>query len=571
MSEFKEYGYGYSNDNKKAEDYTTTEVLPADDIDVEPPGVDNVPHDDDGLEDKYKLKREMKSRHMQLIGIGSAIGTGLFLGTAPALADGGPLGLLLGYTLMGAVCVCLMVSVGEMIAFYPVPGGHIRLAERFVDPALAFTMGYNMIVSSFVSLPSELSAGAVLINMWNTDISNGVWITCGLLLVIALNLFGPGVYGEAEFWFCSIKVLCVLGLMLLGIILTAGGGPNGEVIGFKYWKDPGPFVQYEGISGSLGAFLGWWAVLLRAGYAYLGTEGVALAAGEARNPRRTVPRAIKTVYVRIIFFYIVTVFLIGMVIPSNDSSLSLSSGNALSAPFVIAIRRAGIPALPSIVNACLLTSAWSAGSAGVYTSSRSMYGLAKLGIAPKIWMRTNRYGTPWVGVLTVGLFGGLSYMTLDGTASEVFNYFTNLTSACGLLTWWGMCFTYIRFNSGLRAQGISRSSLPYASVINYRALAAWFALIWCSLILFFSGWSNFLKIDGESNWSTSGFITNYMPVWLYPMWWIGYKLVKKSKFVRSNEMDFVTGIAEFDVQDYKTEAEMAEKKPWYKRIFNVFM
>ncbi|WVF69298.1 hypothetical protein IAT40_004074 [Kwoniella sp. CBS 6097] len=493
------------------------------------------------------LKRSLKSRHLAMISIGGVIGTGLFLGTGSALAHGGPLGLFLGYALMGSICYCVMISLGEMISFLPIPGGHIKLAERFVDPALSFTMGWNYWYNWVIILPAELSAAAVLINLWNKTLNNALWISICLIVVVVINLFGAGVYGECEFWFASIKVLTITGLIILGIIITAGGGPDHEKIGFKYWRDPGPFVQYAGISGTLGRFLGFWAVLTQAAFSYIGTEIVAIAAGEAKNPRRNLPRAIKKVYIRILVFYLGGTFIIGLLVPSNDKGLALNSGTALASPFVIAIRRAGIPALPSIINACLLTSAWSAASSDLFTSSRAIYGLAITRQAPKIFARTTKNGLPYVAIIFCALFGALAYMSLQSTAGQVFGYFANLTAAAGLMTWWGVCLTYIRFEKGLRDQGIAKSSLPYSNFLNKRAFAAKYAIVMITIILFFSAWSVFL----HGKWDTATFITNYLPLWLFPIFFFTYKFIKKTRWIKSTEMDFVSDLDVVEAESYE--------------------
>ncbi|WVQ73166.1 hypothetical protein IAR50_002730 [Cryptococcus sp. DSM 104548] len=522
--------------------------------------------DEDGDEvvaPKDGLQRNLKARHMAMISIGGVIGTGLFLGTGSALAHGGPLGLFMGYALMGSICLCVMLCLGEMISYLPVPGGHITLAQRFVDPALAFTMGWNYWYNWVIILPAELSAAAVLINLWNDTINNALWISICLIVVIVINLFGVAAYGEAEFWFSSIKVLTIVGLIILGIIITAGGGPNHQSIGFQYWRNPGPFVQYDDIKGSLGRFLGFWAVLTQAAFSYIGTEIVAIAAAEAKNPRRNLPKAIKRVYIRILIFYLGGTFIIGLICPSNEDGLALNSGNALASPFVIAIKKAGIPALPSIINACLLTSAWSAASSDLYTSSRALYGLALSGKAPKLFARTTKRGLPYISLALCAAFGLLAFMSLQSTAGKVFGYFSNLTAAAGLMTWWGICFIYIRFEKGLRVQGIARSSLPYASGLNYRASAAWYAIVMITIILFFSAWSVFLK----DSWDTATFVTNYLPLWLFPVLWVGYKFIKKTHFVRASEMDFLTGLAEIEADCY----EEAPPRNFAEKVWNAIM
>jgi len=479
-----------------------------------------------------------------MISIGGVIGTGLFLGTASSLQNGGPIGLLLGYIVMGTICYSVMISLGEMVAFLPIPGGHIKLAQRFVDPAFSFTMGWNYWYNWTIVLPAELSAAAVLISFWDKETNPAVWITITMVVTIIINLFGAGVYGEAEFIFASIKVITITGLIILGIVLDLGGGPNHDRIGFRYWKNPGPFVQFSGVEGNTGRFLAWWAVMTQAAFSFIGTEIVAIAAGEAKNPRRNLPKAIRRVYIRILLFYIGGTTIIGLLVPSNSSGLDLDTGTAASSPFVIAIRNAGIKSLPSIINACLLTSAWSAASSDLYTSSRALYGLATAGNAPKIFLRTSKRGLPYVSIATCSVFALLSYMGINAGSGKVFGWLANMTSVAGLMTWFGICVTYLRFYQGMKVQGYDRNSLPFASKLN--PYAAWYALIFCFVICFFSGWKVFLK----GKWNTGTFVTNYLPLILFPILYTGAKLWTRSDIVGAREMDFVSNIAEIEEETY---------------------
>ncbi|KAG2186269.1 hypothetical protein INT43_002707 [Umbelopsis isabellina] len=489
------------------------------------------------------LQRQLKNRHIAMISIGGVIGTGLFLGTANSLKNGGPLGLLLGYAIMGSIVFAVMNCLGEMISFLPVPGGHIKLAERLVDPALGFAMGWNYWYNWVIVLPAELSAAAVLIGYWtNGSINNAVWITLCLIVVVTINMFGARAYGEAEFWFASIKILTIVGLIILGIIIAAGGGPSHVATGVQYWKNPGPFVQYEGIPGALGQFLGFFSVLINAAFSYIGTEIVAIAAGEAANPRKNIPKAIKKVYIRICLFYILGTFIIGLLVSSADPRLgsSAGAGTAASSPFVIAIEDAGIPVLPSIINACLLTSAWSAASSDLYTSSRALFGLSVSGSAPKIFRKVNRFGLPYLALALSVAFSLLAYMAVSKNAWVVFNYFGNMTSICGLITWCGIAITYLRFHSGMTKQNIDRTTLPYRSPLG--AFGGWYVLVSLCIILFFSGWEVFLA----GHWDTSTFITTYLPIPFAFILYFGYKLVKRTKIIPVQDIDFVTGVREFD-------------------------
>ncbi|KAJ7095083.1 amino acid permease [Mycena belliarum] len=500
---------------------------------------------------EHKLVRQLKNRHIAMISIGGVIGTGLFLGTATALRNGGPIGLLLGYLAVGSITYSVMISLGEMVAYLPIPGGHIKLAERFVDPAFSFTMGWNYWYNWIIILPAELSAAAVLINYWHPNVNSSVWITIIMIVVVAINMCGAGVYGEAEFVFASIKIITITGLIILGIVIDLGGGPDHDRLGFRYWKNPGPFAQYNGIAGVKGQFLGWWAVMTQAAFSYIGTEIVAIAAGEAKNPRRNLPKAIKRVYIRILLFYIGGVIVIGLLVPSSDDGLKLGTGTAASSPFVIAITRSGIKALPSIINACLLTSAWSAGSSDLYTSSRALYGLAAAGNAPRIFLKTLPNGLPIVSIIFCSLFSCLAYMGVTAGSGKVFGWFSNMTAIAGLLTWFGICLTYIRFYKGMKAQGYDRTHLPFASRLN--PFAAWYAMIFCLFICFFSGWATFLK----GKWDVATFVTNYLPLAMFPVMYLVTKIYYWKKrgiafaWKAYEDLDFVTDIAEIEAETYE--------------------
>ncbi|KAF9068023.1 amino acid permease/ SLC12A domain-containing protein [Rhodocollybia butyracea] len=508
----------------------------------------------------HGLHRQLKNRHVAMISIGGVIGTGLFLGTANSLANGGPVGLLLGYITVGSVCWATMISLGEMIAYLPLPGGHITLARRFVDNAFSFTMGWNYWYNWTLTLPTELSAAAVLINYWDKNTKlDYAWISICLVVVVGINVCGAGVYGEAEFIFASIKVLTITGLIILGIVLDLGGimsfevalagihlgsgGPDHDRLGFRYWKNPGPFVQYNDIPGNTGKFLGWWAVITQAAFAFIGAEIVAIAAGETKNPRRNLPKAIKRVYFRILLFYVGGTAVIGLLVPSNNPGLHLSSKTAAGSPFVIAIQKAGIKGLPSLINACLLTAAWSAASSDLYTSSRSLHGLALSGNAPRIFLRTTRRGLPYVSIIFCASFSLLAFMGVSSGAGTVFGWFSNMTAIAGLMTWFGINVTYIRFYKGMKAQGYDRSKLPFVAPLQ--PFAAWYGTIATFVFGLFSGFSVFLK----GKWDTATFVTNYLPFILFPILYIGAKFWYRQPYVEAPDMDFVTNIAEIEADE----------------------
>lgn len=425
-------------------------------------------------------------------------------------------------------------------------------AGRFVDPSLSFAVNWAYAFQWVLVLASELSAVAVLFNYWvpPTQINNAVWITIAWVTVVGLNLFPARVYGESEFIFSSIKVLTIIGLIICGICINCGAGPNGEYIGFRYWRDPGPFAkEYLGLTGSLKEFLGFWSVLTTASFSYFGSEIVAVAAAESRNPTRAIPRAIKQVYVRIVLFYVLGTLVIGLNVPSTHPRLG-ESNDAHASPFVIAIEAAGIKVLPHIINACIISAAWSAANADVYIGSRSFFSLAHQGYLPKIFLYTSRQGAPIVATLFTGLFGALGYMVCSTDAYKVFRYFMNLTSVWGLVIYIVICVTYIRFRQAVDYQGIDRGVFPFRS--NFARAGAWFSLVFIALVAVFSGWHVFMDTE---NFDAAVFITSevtgegcrancrtdYLPLPLLPAFYIGRKWYTGSKIIPLDEIDLHTG------------------------------
>lgn len=488
---------------------------------------------------------------------------------------------------------CLhQISLGEMVALIPLAGGPIALAERFVDPSWSWALGWLYWYTWAIFLPSELSAIAVLINLWNTSINNALWISLFLLAAVTINLLGPRAYGESEFILATIKIITITGLILLGIILAAGGGPNKQATGFKYWRDPGPFVQYLGIPGALGRFLGFWAVLTQAAFAYIGSEIVAIAAGEAKNPRKSIPIAIRNVYIRIILFYFGGTFVIGLLVASNDERLALNAGTALASPFVIAIENAGIKVLPSIINAALLLSGLSGAGSELFTSSRALHGLATIGSAPKVFARTSTRGVPVYAILFNAVIACLAYMSLGSTAGEAFGYFVNLGSAGGLLMWWGvsgapldkdLCCQMLktprcasRLSASRRVSGpkewLARPSRtrtgstkvpvrPNGLLDGYPSCCCESHPSWHSRFLAqtdthsFSGWSNFYT----DSWSTGSFLTTYLPIIIFPCLYFGHKLVRKTRMISPGAMEF-----EVDERGIEVEEEAQGTRAWSK-------
>ncbi|KAJ5170691.1 Amino acid/polyamine transporter I [Penicillium coprophilum] len=478
------------------------------------------------ISELVQTRRGLNQRHIQMIALAGTIGTGLFLATGKSLARGGPLSMLLAYCIVGMLICCVVFSVAELSALVPLSGGIIRHAEWFVDPALAFAQGWNSVYANAILLPAEMVACAVIIDFWS-HINHAVWISAlGALLVIS-NMLLVSIYGELEFVFAMLKIALIVGVNILSICITSGAGPQGYPMGFRFWRDPGPFVQFLGIGGSLGRFLGFWRVLSSAAYAFSNVENISVAAAETQNPRHNIPKAAKRVFWRILIFYLITIFMMGLIVPSNDKGLLSNSGDAGASPFAIAATNVGIKVVPSIINAIVVTSAW---SAAMLVGTRTLYGLAQEGHAPKVFTRINRFGVPWISVAAVGSFLVLGYMTLSSAASLVFDWLQQLVSAASLVHWINIEVVYLRFFYGCKKQKINRTELPWKS--PFQPYAAWAALVSFSIILVTGGFYVFI----EGNWSSQTFVSSYFNIPLICVLFFGYKFWRKTRLVPLGEI-----------------------------------
>ncbi|OSX57087.1 hypothetical protein POSPLADRAFT_1036975 [Postia placenta MAD-698-R-SB12] len=300
------------------------------------------------------------------------VGTGLFLGSGQSLVYGGPLGALLGYSIIGSLVYCLCVSIGEMIAYLPNVGGVVGIADLYVDKAFGFALGWaswSMAISPY-------------------SFSNNIQ---QLGTATMVNLLPSRMYGEFEFWFSCLKVGTIATLLLSCLLIDIGAGQAQAIpptsshltqhILFKNW-DP-PFANsYLGIRGVKGQFLGFLAVLNQAAFSFFGSEVPGIAAGEVIDATRNVPRALKRVWVRIILIYILSIFAVGLTVPQTSVDLRANASNGLSSPFVIALSRAKWTVPANFINAIIMLSAFSAAASDIYIGSRFMFFLARRGHAP---------------------------------------------------------------------------------------------------------------------------------------------------------------------------------------------
>ncbi|KAJ4362275.1 hypothetical protein N0V83_010368 [Neocucurbitaria cava] len=493
------------------------------------------------LLEQASTKRKISSRQAQMLAIGGTIGTGLFVGAGQALAIGGPAFFFAAYTLTSILVYGVVTAIIEVCTHLPVTGSSMAYyCNRILSPSLGFALGWLYVYSFGILVAYEITAAAIVIDFWPNSIPIAVWITIMLVIIIALNFAPVSVFAESEFWFASIKVAMLVGLLLLAVILMLGGGPTHDRLGFRYWNHPGAIKEHivDGAGGRFTAFLYVWVF---AGFSfYFGPELIIVTSGEMYHPRKNLPIASRRFFYRLAFFYVFGSLAIGAICSSDAEDLTSGAGNANASPWVIAIRNAGIAVLPSIVNAGILTSAWSAGNSFLYMSSRSLYSIALAGNAPKIFTRCNRYGLPVYAVGATSCFGLLAYMNVASSAGVVFNWFISLTNTAGYTSWILCTIIFLRFRKACAAQGIM---VPYQS--RLQPYGAYVCLVIFTILLLCNGFTVFYP----GQFTVSGFLTTYLGIPIFLVLWLGHKIVagKKDPWLRSpHEMDITTGLREIE-------------------------
>jgi yeast amino acid transporter len=397
-----------------------------------------------------------------------------------------------------------MNCLGEMATWLPLPGAVPQYCARYCDDAMGFAVGWNNWYSNSLTLCAEISAAAVVIGFWNDTITPAAWITIIWVVVLCLNIFAVSIYGEAEFVFASIKIVTIVGLLILALVIDLGGAPSHDRLGFRYWYHPYVAMKEYIGSGNTGRFLGLFYTLSNASFSYGGVEMVAVAAGEAEDPRRNIPKAVRRVFWRILFFYVLGTWAIGVTVPENDHRLLHPGVGAAGSPWVIAIVRAHIKVLPNIINAVILTSASSSANAFLYTGSRYLFALAQNGQAPKQLLYCTKNGIPLWCILITASLGLLTYMTVSTGAAIVFGWFQTLTTITSIITWVNILVAYLRFRAARRAQGVEDKDMPFLS--RFQPWSAYASLFFFCIILFFNGFEVFTN----GNWNTQSFITSYV-------------------------------------------------------------
>ncbi|CUS20569.1 LAQU0S01e09626g1_1 [Lachancea quebecensis] len=474
---------------------------------------------------RENLNRSLTPRHINMISIAGVIGTGLYLGTGKALANGGPASLLINYGIIGLVVYLTMLCLGEMSTYMPISGSFCSYAKKFGSGSLAFTLMCNYWFNDAVSVASDLTALQLILDYWKNPDSHFPYWAASLIFwfaLLLLNVVHVRVYGEAEYWLALLKVIAIIMFFIISIIVNAGHNSDHAYIGFKNWGvGDAPFVN---------GFKGFASLFVSSSFAFGGTESITLTAGEAVNPVRNTPKIIKTVFWRILIFYVFTAFFIGMNVPYNYPNLSEKS--VMTSPFTIVFQMVGSRGAGSFMNAVILTSVISAGNHALFAGSRVLFNIGLEGyFFPNFITKTNRYQVPYVAVLVTWAAGGLCFGSSFIGAGTLWTWLQNIVGVSNQLAWLCISIISIRFRRGLARQGKTHE----LQFVNWTyPYGPYFLVVFVTFIVFVQGWSSFAP------WSVSNFFSYYIElivfVALYAFWW----LWKRDSFVESDEMDFVT-------------------------------
>ncbi|OLL23055.1 Amino-acid permease inda1 [Neolecta irregularis DAH-3] len=422
---------------------------------------------------------------MVLMPLGTCIGTGLFIGTAISLREGGPGGLLVSNLFMALLMVFVIPSLGEMSATIPVTGSFTAYSAMFIHPSWGFAMGWIYALNWLTVFPLELTATSMAINYWQSNpIAPGYVLALLFVVIIIVNLFGPQGYATSESTASIVKVIGVMLFVIVGIMQNVGYLPrvNGEYIGGQYWRIPGPLAH---------GFKGVCSTLVHAAFAFSGTEMVGMYAAQAKNPAKSIPSSTKQVFWRIGLFYIAAVIIIGLDIPYNDPGLYDEHS---SSPFVLAMMKTKLGALPFIENLVIVLSILSVANCSVFAASTTIVGLSRKNLAPSLFGYVDRQGRPLPSLLLSLIFGTLAFIKLSSAGTQLFDWLLSLSGFGAILQWASILFSHIRIRKALRRE-FPLDSLPYRALCG--VWGSWAGLFMLGLAILAQFYTAFFPIQGS--------------------------------------------------------------------------
>ncbi|WP_094604038.1 putative transport protein YifK [Sporomusa silvacetica DSM 10669] len=404
------------------------------------------------------LHRGLHDRHIQLIAMGGVIGVGLFLGSASAIKTAGP-GILLAYLLGGIIVFFIMRALGEIAVTYPVSGSFAQYATTFLGSKFGYITGWNYWYQWVVGCMCEITAVGMYMKFWYPDIEQWIPALAALACMTVVNLVAVKFYGEFEFWFALIKIIAIVGMILIGsLMILFGIGNEGVALGISNLWANGGFLPF----GIQGVFMS----MVMVTFAYCGSEGIGLTAGEAKDPSKTLPSAIDKVFWRVLIFYVGSLFVILSIYPWDQIG-------TIGSPFVATFKKLGISGAAAIINFVVVTAALSACNTGIYSSGRFLYSLALRGEAPAYFRKLNSSQVPQRGILATTSVILVGVILNYCAPAQVFVYVTSLNVSGALWTWLMILLTQLKFRERLMPDEINKLKyrMPGSPYTNWICIA----------------------------------------------------------------------------------------------------
>ncbi|UVI33106.1 amino acid permease [Paenibacillus spongiae] len=409
-------------------------------------------------QNETELHRGLEQRHITLMSLGAAIGVGLFLGSASAIKLAGP-AILLAYALGGLAIFFIMRALGEMAIQNPVAGSFSRYAREYIGPIFGYLTGWNYWFLWIVTCMAEITAVGIYMEFWYPDVPRWIWALAALIIMTLVNLIAVKAYGELEFWFALVKIVTIVLMIGFGLaMILFGFGNEGVAVGISnLWSHGGFFAN---------GFTGMLMSLQMVMFAYLGIEMIGVTAGEVKNPKKSLSRAIDSVFWRILIFYVGALFVIMSIYPWNEIG-------ATGSPFVMTFEKIGIPFAAGIINFVVITAALSSCNSGIFSTARMLFNLGQQGEAPARFSRVTRRGVPGMATLASGaalLIGvALNYLVPE----KVFTWLTSIATFGAIWTWAIILVSQLRYRKSLNKDEINKLSykMPWAPYSSYLTLA----------------------------------------------------------------------------------------------------
>ena len=402
------------------------------------------------------LKRAMSTRHLVMLSLGGAIGTGLFLGSGEVIAQTGPIGAIIAYILGGLIAYMVMLCLGELAVHMPESGSFGSYANQFIGPATGYMITWLYWLTWTATLGTEFTAAALLMQEWFPQVSVWLWTIIFAAIVFILNISSTRLFAESEFWLSLVKVITVISFIILGLLVIFG------LIPFQGYDSAPLFRNLTAQGWFPQGIFPIFATMLIVNFAFSGTELIGVAAGETEDPAKNVPKAINAAIWRLLIFFVGTIVVISALLPYQDAGLN--AGHSISSsPFVTVFSFIGIPHAEDIIRFVIITALLSAANSGLYAASRMMYSLSMKKQLPKLFSRLSKSGTPIIAII-VTMFGALPGLLSEQFSPEtIFKNLLGIAAFTMVVVWMSICLSQFNFRRSWYKAGHTNAELKFVA------------------------------------------------------------------------------------------------------------